>query len=86
MPPDNNLDLIVIVSGSRAEVRVNVHQTLQHVVQEALRETGNVGQAPDQWELRRESGELLDQELRAGESGLVDGAVLTLQPRAGVGG
>lgn len=86
MPPDNQLEIFVIVSGARTEVRVNVHEKLQNVVREALRESGNAGQAVDQWELRRESGELLDQELRAGDAGLVDGAVLTLQPRAGVGG
>src|SRR5258706_394570 len=58
--PATSLDLIVVVSGSPHPVRVNVHQTLEHVVAEALQESGNVGQPPADWELRTEDGMLLD--------------------------
>jgi len=84
--PDRHLDLVVVVSGVATPVRANVNQRLEHVVREALRESGNAGQPPEDWELRRENGELLDQSLRVGDAGLADGAVLTLQPRAGAGG
>jgi len=84
--PDRHLDLVVVVSGVATPVRVNVNERLEQVVREALRESGNAGQPPEQWELRRESGEPLDQSLRVGDAGLTDGATLTLQPRAGAGG
>lgn len=80
------LDLIVVVSGSPHPVRVNVHQTLENVVAEALRESGNVGQPPADWELRTEDGALLDQATRVDAAGLHEGQTLFLSPRAGAGG
>lgn len=86
MSSDKQIDLTVIVSGSAVSVAVNPQQKLEHVVREALRMSGSQGQPPDQWELRRESGEVLDQDARVADTGLSDGDVLTLQPRAGAGG
>lgn len=86
MPPDNQIQVTVIVSGTAVPVSVNPNQKVTQLIREALRETGNQGQAPDQWELRRESGEVLDQTARVGDIGLVDGDTLTLQPRVGAGG
>jgi hypothetical protein len=80
------LDLIVVVSGSPHPVRVNVHQTLEHVVAEALRESGNVGQPAADWELRTEDGMLLDQSMRVDAAGLHEGQTLFLSPHAGAGG
>jgi uncharacterized protein DUF2604 len=80
------LDLIVVVSGSPHPVRVNVHQALEHVVAEALRESGNVGQPPADWELRTEDGTLLDQSVRVDAAGLHEGQTLFLSPHAGAGG
>lgn len=87
-PPgtDNHLDLRVVVSGSEQQVRVNVHEPLGHAVREALRLSGNAGQPPEEWELRTDGGQLLDQAGRAGEAGLADGQVVFLSPRAGAGG
>ena len=84
--PAPYLDLIVVVSGSPHPVRVNVHQTLEHVVAEALRESGNVGQPPADWELRTEDGMLLDQAMRVDAAGLHEGQTLFLSPRTGAGG
>ena len=86
MPPDNQIELTVIVSGSDVAVTVNPSQRVEHVIREALRESGNQGQPVDQWELRRESGEVLNPGDRVGDIGLADGDVLTLQPRVGAGG
>ncbi|HUY52741.1 MAG TPA: DUF2604 domain-containing protein [Streptosporangiaceae bacterium] len=80
------LDLIVVVSGSPHPVRVDIHQTLEHVVAEALRESGNVGQPPADWELRTEDGMLLNQATRVDAAGLREGQTLFLSPRAGAGG
>jgi hypothetical protein len=86
MPPDNQIHLTVIVSGTSISVTVNPHQKVEQLVREALRESGNQGQSPESWELRRESGEVLDQNARLGDVGLSDGDILTLQPRVGAGG
>ena len=81
-----NLDLIVVVSGSPHPVRVNVHESLEHIVREALRESGNIGQPPGDWELRTEDGSLLNQGERVEAVGLHEGQTLFLNPRAGAGG
>lgn len=80
------LNLTVIVSGAATQVKVNIEEKLDHVAREALRESGNAGQAPDRWELRKASGELLDMAMRTGDAGLSDGDTLTLQPKSGHGG
>jgi len=67
-------------------VRINRNQRLEHAVQEALRESGNHGQPPEDWELRNEAGQLLALSMPPDEAGLVDGQTLFLSPKAGAGG
>ncbi len=86
MANDQHLDLVIVVSGVPQPVRVNAREDLGHAVREALRLSGNPGQAPEEFELRTEDGVLLDLTVRAGQLGLVDGTTLFLNPRAGVGG
>jgi hypothetical protein len=81
-----SIELIVVVSGQSERLRVNLHQTLEHLVHEALQKSGNQGQAPSEWELRTEDGRLLDQALTAATAGLHDGTTLFLSPKAGAGG
>jgi hypothetical protein len=81
-----NIDVTVVVSGQPERLRVNVHQTLDHVVHEALQRSGNQGQASSDWELRTEDGRLLDQTLTARDAGIDDGMTLFLSPKAGAGG
>jgi len=56
-----NIDVTVVVSGQPERLKVNVHQTLEHLVRDALQRSNNQGQAPSDWELRTEDGQLLDQ-------------------------
>ncbi|MBS2937076.1 DUF2604 domain-containing protein [Nocardioides glacieisoli] len=84
--PDNHVDLVIVVSGAPEAVRINRHQTLEHAVREALRESGNKGQRPEDWELRNEAGQLLGLGMRPDEAGLFDGHTLFLSPKAGAGG
>jgi len=87
--PDHNqenIELTVVVSGQPERLKVNVHQTLDHVVRDALQRSGNRGQAPSDWELRTEDGRLLEQSLTVAEAAIHDGATLFLSPRAGAGG
>jgi hypothetical protein len=50
--PTENIDVTVVVSGQPERLKVNIHQTLEHVVHEALQKSGNTGQAPAASELR----------------------------------
>jgi hypothetical protein len=83
---DRQIDLIVVVSGQPQPVRVNANQTVEHLVHEALKKSGNHGQPPESWELRTDAGASIDQALRVGQAGLSDGMTLFLNPQAGVGG
>ncbi len=84
--PDNHLEVVIVVSGAPEAVRVNRNEPLKNAVREALRESGNHGQHPEDWELRTEAGQLLALSLNAGEAGLFDGQTLFLSPKAGAGG
>jgi hypothetical protein len=88
VPPheDRRIQLVVVVSGQPLPLTVNPSERLEVLVRQALNDSGNHGQPPDEWELRREEGTLLDQSLRVGEAGLQDGMTLFLNPRTGAGG
>ena len=86
MPSAQNIDVTVVVSGQPERLKVNVHQTLEHLVHEALQKSGNEGQAPSEWELRTEDGRLLEQSATIADAGLQDGVTLFLSPKAGAGG
>jgi hypothetical protein len=81
-----NIEVVVVVSGQSERLKLNLHQTLEHLVHEALQKSGNQGQEPSEWELRTEDGSLLDQGSTAAAAGLQDGATLFLSPKAGAGG
>jgi hypothetical protein len=86
MPSEQNIELTVVVSGQPVRLKVNVHQTVEHLIHDALQQSGNKGQAPSEWELRTEDGTLLDQSARIADVGLTEGGTIFLNPRAGAGG
>lgn len=86
VPSEGNIDVTVVVSGQPQPVKVNVHQTVEHLVHEALQKSGNEGQPPSDWELRTEAGVLLDQSATVAAAGIHDGMTLFLSPKAGAGG
>ena len=65
MPDKNNIEVVIVVSGQSERLKVDVHQTLEHLVHEALQKSGDQGQAPSEWELRTEDGRLSEQSVRA---------------------
>ncbi|MHB2032743.1 MAG: DUF2604 domain-containing protein [Gemmatimonadaceae bacterium] len=86
MAHKENFDVTVVVSGQATNIRTNVHQSVEHLVKEALKESGNKGQPPSEWELRTSDGALIDQSLEVGAAGITEGITLFLSPRAGAGG
>ena len=86
MAKSESIQVQVVVSGQPTVVKVNVHQTVEHLVKEALKESGNKGQPPSEWELRTSDGTLIEQSLAIGAAGIADGTTLFLSPRAGAGG
>jgi hypothetical protein len=80
------IEIVVIVNGRPALVRAREATHLHKVVKEALDETGNVGQPPENWELRDAAGVELDQSRTVKHYDLESGVKLFLNLRAGVGG
>lgn len=83
---DPNIAIVVIVSGQPISLKVNIHQQVDHLIREALQQTGNKGQPPSEWELRTAAGTIIDQSLTIENAGIVEGVTLYLNPRAGAGG
>lgn len=86
MAKKEDIDVQIVVSGQSTTIRTNLHQTVEHLVKEALKESGNKGQPPAEWELRTSDGTLIDQALTVAAAGIADGMTLFLSPRAGAGG
>jgi hypothetical protein len=81
----SKITVVVVVSGEDVEVTVQTHQDVSKLVREALRESGNAGQPPEDWVLKGDAGEIAqDQTITA--AGIVDGMKLRLTPEAGEGG
>ncbi|MFL5560843.1 MAG: DUF2604 domain-containing protein [Gemmatimonadaceae bacterium] len=85
-PGTSKKTLTIIVNGVSTEVERNMNAPLRSVIERALEQTGNVGQAPENWELRDASGTPLDITRKIEDLGFPDGTVLYLSLKAGVGG
>lgn len=81
-----SFEIIVVVSGQPERIHVKSNEHLEKVVREALKRSGNHGQAPSEWELRLESGVLLDLHLTIAAAHIKGGTTLFLNPKAGAGG
>jgi hypothetical protein len=84
--PDKKFDITVVVSGQPVQLTVNHNQHVRLLVDKALDLSGNQGQASNQWELRTEGGQLIDQSIQVDEAGIHDGITLFLNPITGAGG
>jgi len=85
-PADKNIKVNVVVNGAATTVKVDVLQKVEHLVREALREAGQKGADPKDWELKTKEGVLLNQDLRIREAGITTGVTLFLSLAAGGGG
>lgn len=82
----NKISITVVVNGQPTLVEANLHAPLRTIIPKALEQTGNVGQPPDQWELRDAAGELLDLDTKIEDSHFPPNVTLFLNLKAGVGG
>lgn len=83
---DNKITLTVIVNGQPTQVTANLNAPLHTIIPEALKESGNVGQKPDAWELKDEAGNLLDGSKKIENFGFTKDTKLFLSLKAGVAG
>jgi hypothetical protein len=83
---NGKINITVVVNGQPTSVDANVHAPLKTIIPKALQQTGNVGQPPDQWELRDSAGELLDLTKKIEDFHFTPGVTLFLNLKAGVGG
>lgn len=86
MASDNQIQVEVIVNGESTTVDANANAPLQSLIGQALQQTGNQGQPPDNWELRDEEGNILDLNTTISDIDLTGDRKLFLNLKAGVGG
>jgi hypothetical protein len=84
--PNPLLEVTVVVNGQPTSVSVNPEAPLHTIIPKALAQTGNVGQPPENWELRDVSGTLLDVNREISTFGITNETRLFLNLKAGIGG
>ena len=86
MTTPKKLSITVVVNGQPTVVDAVEGDPLGAIIPDALRQTGNLGQPPENWELRDADGTLLDRDKKIGDYGFSDKTRLFLNLKAGVGG
>jgi hypothetical protein len=76
----------IVVNGTPTEVEQNANSPLKAVIERALSNTQNLGQPPENWELRGDDGALLDPDRKIGSYEFRGAVTLFLSLKAGVGG
>jgi hypothetical protein len=82
----NEVQLRVVVNGEAVTVTANRNSPLKTVIPEALHESQNQGQPPENWELKDADGNLLDPNRKIEDFQFADKATLYLSLRVGIGG
>lgn len=78
--------ITVVVNGQPTEVVAEADDLLSSVRDRALQRTENVGQPPENWELKTKDGAVLDLAAPVGTLGFGDEVTLYLSLKAGVAG
>jgi ribosomal silencing factor RsfS len=82
----SKINVMVVVSGIDQPVTVNVHQTVEHLAEEALRESGHEGQPLADWELKDAGGVIIPFATKVEDAGIKEGTKVYLNPKVGTGG
>ena len=80
------VEFIIVINGEPVAEKAGFDEQIGEVVARALKESGNAGQPIGDWELRDDSGQILDMGRKIGDLGIKEGAKLFLSLKAGVGG
>ena len=86
MPDPKKISITVVVNGQPTVVDALGDVPLGAIIPDALRQTENSGQPPENWELRDADGNLLDLGKKIEDYGFQDKVRLFLNLKAGVGG
>ena len=86
MSTPKKIDITVVVNGQPTVVVAELDAPLRTIIPNTLRQTGNSGQPPENWELRDTDGNLLDLDKKIEDYGFPDKVRLFLNLKAGVGG
>ena len=86
MPDPKKISITVVVNGQPTVVDALGDDPLRTIIPDALRQTENSGQPPENWELRDTDGNLLDLDKKIEDYGFADKVRLFLNLKAGVGG
>ena len=80
------IPLTIVVNGQPTVVDAVLEDPLRSIIEPALRQTGNSGQPPENWELRDADGTLLDLNKKIEDYPFTEKTRLFLSLKAGVGG
>ncbi len=80
------ISITVVVNGQPTVVDAVEDDPLRAIIPDALRQTANSGQPPENWELRDADGNLLDLDKKIEDYGFDEKVRLFLNLKAGVGG
>lgn len=83
---NKDFEITIVVNGKPEQVKVGLDEEIEEAVKLALKQSGNSGQPAEQWELRDETGQVLDLDKTVGVLDIKEGAKLFLNLKAGVGG
>ena len=83
---DKQIEFTIIVNGQPVPVKVHQYDEIREAVAMALKDSGNSGQPIENWQLRDDSGQIIDIGKKIADSGIKEGAKLFLNLKAGVGG
>ena len=83
---DKRIEFVIVVNGQPVPEKAGFDEQVGEVVARALKESGNSGQPVGNWELRDDSGHVIDMGRKIGDVGIKEGAKLFLNLKAGVGG
>ena len=86
MVAPKKVEITVVVNGQPTVVDAVEDAPLGMIIPDALRQTENSGQPPENWELRDADGALLDLNKNIGDYGFPEKTRLFLNLKAGVGG
>ena len=86
MTTPKKISITIVVNGQPTVVDAVESEPLGAIIPDALRQTANSGQPPENWELRDADGNLLDLEKNIGDYGFPEKVRLFLNLKAGVGG